>query len=399
MDQAYERLYPCTDELVVLTTCNRFEIYALESPRLLVEAESLLGDAAKYAEVLRGLDAARHLFRVAAGLESAILGENEILGQVAKAYEAARSRGYAGKYMSLLFHYAVKTGKLVRSKTMISYGNVGAPGAAVHAAEKILGSYDDRVVLVVGAGEAGSIIASLIRQKSSTARLLVANRTLERAEKLARKLGGEAYGLDELPALLEKADVVFTAVAVEKPLLTRRLLERMRPGALVVDVSNPSAVELPVPSHLGYIGLQGLEKVIQKTLERRRQEVPKAERIIAEQLALFRKAWMRRAADEAIAVMMEYASRVIDEELRELHSRLRGVGVNGAALTVTGDFAQSLVKKLLRPLIVYAHRAAVNGQAHVLEEIVEQFRREIEKRVTRRPERDSPPRNRLRCPP
>jgi len=88
-----------------------------------------------------------------------------------------------------------------------------------------------------------------------------------------------------------------------------------------------------------------------------------------------------------------------DEELRELHSRLRGVGVNGAALTVTGDFAQSLVKKLLRPLIVYAHRAAVNGQAHVLEEIVEQFRREIEKRVTRRPERDSPPRNRLRCPP
>lgn len=399
VDQAYERLYPCTDELVVLTTCNRFEIYALESPRLLVEAESLLGDAAKYAEVLRGLDAARHLFRVAAGLESAILGENEILGQVAKAYEAARSRGYAGKYMSLLFHYAVKTGKLVRSKTMISYGNVGAPGAAVHAAEKILGSYDDRVVLVVGAGEAGSIIASLIRQKSSTARLLVANRTLERAEKLARKLGGEAYGLDELPALLERADVVFTAVAVEKPLLTRRLLERMRPGALVVDVSNPSAVELPVPSHLGYIGLQGLEKVIQKTLERRRQEVPKAERIIAEQLALFRKAWMRRAADEAIAVMMEYASRVIDEELRELHSRLRGVGVNGAALTVTGDFAQSLVKKLLRPLIVYAHRAAVNGQAHVLEEIVEQFRREIEKRVTRRPERDSPPRNRLRCPP
>ncbi|WP_055408382.1 glutamyl-tRNA reductase [Pyrodictium delaneyi] len=399
VEQAYERLYPYTDELVILATCNRFEVYALESPRLLIEAESLLGDAAKYAVVLRGLDAARHLFRVAAGLESAILGENEILGQVAKAYESARSRGYAGKYMSLLFHYAVKTGKLVRSKTMISYGNVGAPGAAVHAAEKVLGSYDGRRVLVVGAGEAGSIIATLIRQKSSSARLMVVNRTYERAERLAKKVSGEAYSLDKLPELLEYADVVFVAVTVDKPLLTRDLLERMKHGALVVDVSNPSAVELPVPSHLGYIGLQGLEKVIQKTLERRRQEVPKAERIVEEQLALFRKAWMRRAADEAIAVMMEYAGRVVEEELQELHGRLRGLGVDGAALTATGDFAQSLVKKLLRPMIVYAHRAAVNGQAHVLEEIVEQFRREIEKRVTNRPERDSPPRNRLRCPP
>ncbi|KSW12539.1 hypothetical protein CF15_07410 [Pyrodictium occultum] len=396
--EAYERLHAHTDEMVVLATCNRFEVYALYSPRLLAEAESFLGSYARYARVLRGLDAARHLFRVASGLESAILGEDEILGQVAKAYEEARRRGHAGKYMSLLFHYAVKTGKLVRSRTQISYGNVGAPGAAVHAAEKLLGSYDRRTVLVVGAGEAGSIIASLVRQKSRSARIIVANRTLEKAAELAERVRGEAHGLDELPGLLEGADVVFLAVTAREPLITRSMLERVRPGTLIVDVSNPPAVEQPVPEHLGYIGLQGLERVIEKTLERRRMEVPKAGRMIEEQLALFRKAWMRRAADEAITVMMEYAGQVVEEELRELQGRLQGLGVDGAAASITRDFAQSLAKKLLRPLIVYAHRAAENGRTGNLEELVEMFRREIEKKTSARPERDSPARGRPSCP-
>ena len=400
VDEAYEALAPYADEIVVLATCNRFEVYALApSPRFLAKAEEYLGDHARYARVLRGLEAARHLFRVASGLESAILGENEILGQVAKAYERARAGGYASKYMSILFHYAVRTGKLVRSKTMISYGNVGAPGAAVHAAEKVLGSYDGRTVVVVGAGEAGSIVARLIRQKSSKARIIVLNRTYEKALKLAEEVRGEALGLDALPSIASKADVVFVAVTVEKPLLTREIMMSMRPGSLVVDISNPPAVELPVPGHLGYIGLTGLESVIRETLERRRREVPRAERIIEEQLNLFQRAWRRRAADEAIAVVMEYASRVLEEELQELYSRLRGLGVNGAAPVVAREFAQSLVKKLMRPLIVYAHEAAVNGSPQQLDELVEKFRRELEKRFTAKPQRDRPRGRPQKCPP
>ena len=400
VDEAYEALAPYADEIVVLATCNRFEVYALTpSPRFLAKAEEYLGDHARYARVLRGLEAARHLFRVASGLESAILGENEILGQVAKAYERARAGGYASKYMSILFHYAVRTGKLVRSKTMISYGNVGAPGAAVHAAEKVLGSYDGRTVAVVGAGEAGSIVARLVRQKSSKARIIVLNRTYERALKLAEEVRGEALGLDALPSIASMADVVFVAVTVEKPLLTREIMERMKPGSLVVDISNPPAVELPVPGHLGYIGLTGLESVIRETLERRRREIPRAERIVESQLALFQRAWRRRAADEAIAVVMEYANRVLEEELQELYSRLRGLGVNGAAPMVARDFAQSLVKKLMRPLIVYAHEAAVNGSPQQLDELVEKYRRELEKRFAAKPQRDRPRGRPQKCPP
>jgi len=403
VEDAYEALAPYAEELVVLATCNRFEVYALApDPRFLAKAEEFLGEHARYARVLRGEEAARHLFRVASGLESAILGENEILGQVSRAYEYARQHGYALKYMSLLFHYAVKTGKLVRGRTMISYGNVGAPGAAVHAAEKILGSYEGRSVLVVGAGEAGGIVARLVRQRAPGARILVANRTLEKALRLAEEVRGEAFGLDALPDLLPAVDVVFVAVTVDKPVLTRELLGSMRPGSLVVDISNPPAVETPVPSHLGYIGLQGLERVIKETLERRKREVPKAERIVEEQLGLFVKAWRRRAADEAISTMMEYARLVIREELEELASRLRGAGVNGASSVVerlAGDFAESLVKKLYRPLIVYAHRSAVEGEPGQLDSLVEQFRRELEKRVSRRPARDRPQGRPQRCPP
>jgi len=403
VEEAYEALAPYAEELVVLATCNRFEVYALApDPRFLVKVEEFLGPYASYARVLRGEEAARHLFRVASGLESAILGENEILGQVSRAYEYAREHGYAYKYMSLLFHYAIKTGKLVRGKTMISYGNVGAPGAAVHAAEKIIGGYDGHTVLIIGAGEAGSIVARLIRQRAPRARILIANRTVEKAVKLAEEVRGEAFSLDALPELLPRSDVVFAAVTVEEPLLRREMLERMKPGSLIVDISNPPAVETPLPSHLGYIGLQGLERVIQETLERRRREVPKAERIVEEQLGLFVKAWRRRAADEAISTMMEYARMVTREELEELASRLRGAGVNGASLVVeklAQDFAESLIKKLYRPLIVYAHRAAVEGEPGHLDSLVENFRRELEKRVTRRPKRDRPRGRPEKCPP
>ena len=401
VDEAYDALRDYAEELVVLATCNRFEVYAVApSAGFYAKVEEFLGDNSRYVRVFRGLEAARHLFRVAAGLESAILGENEILGQVSRAYEEARKRGTAGKYMGILFHYAVKTGKLVRSKTMISYGSVGAPGAAVHAAEKILGGFDGRTVLVVGAGEAGSIIARLVRQRAPKARILVANRTLEKAVKLAEEVGGDALGLDELGLVLPRADVVFVAVTVEKPLLTRDLLERVRRGALVVDISNPPAVEHPVPGHIGYIGLQGLEQVIRETLERRMKEVPRAERIVEEQLELFTRAWRRRAADEAIAVFMEYARRVGEEEAEELLSRLRGLGLDGGeAAAVVAAFTNSMVKKLLRPLIVYAQEAALRGEVRSLDELTEKFRRELEKKLSAQPARDTPPGRKRKCPP
>lgn len=383
VEEAYQRLYPYVDEIVILATCNRFEIYVYTSnpDELLTHARSLLGYLWDKALVLRGMDAVRHLFRVTAGLESMIVGETEILSQVRKAYDYARDSAYAGRLLGLLFSRAIHVGKRVRSETRISVGNVGFPGAAVRLAERIFNSLDDKMVVVVGAGEAGKIVATLIRERYKNARMVIVNRTVERALELAKLVGGEGYGLEMLPMLLEKADVVFIAVTTREPVLRARHVERVRPGLAVIDISVPSAVDENARKKIRYYGLEDVKRVVDEIVAKRLAEVPKAERIVEEELQVFRRLWARRAADEAIREVMRYAEKVVEEEIAEALSRLHGMGFDGAATGVIEAMARSLAKKLLRPLIVYMHETAQVGEYDVIADVSEAFRRELSKRL------------------
>jgi len=383
VEEAYQRLYPYVDEIVILATCNRFEIYAYTSnpDELLTHARSLLGYLWDKALVLRGMDAVRHLFRVTAGLESMIVGETEILSQVRKAYDYARDSAYAGRLLGLLFSRAIHVGKRVRSETRISVGNVGFPGAAVRLAERIFNSLDDKMVVVVGAGEAGKIVATLIRERYKNARMVIVNRTVERALELAKLVGGEGYGLEMLPTLLEKADVVFIAVTTREPVLRARHVERVRSRLVVIDISVPSAVDENARKKIRYYGLEDVKRVVDEIVAKRLVEVPKAERIVEEELQVFRRLWARRAADEAIREVMRYAEKVVEEEIAEALSRLHGMGFDGAATGVIEAMARSLAKKLLRPLIVYMHETAQVGEYDVIADVSEAFRRELSKRL------------------
>lgn len=383
VEEAYQRLYPYVDEIVILATCNRFEIYAYTSnpDELLTHARSFLGHLWDKALVLHGMDAVRHLFRVAAGLESMIVGETEILSQVRKAYDYARDNAYAGRLLGLLFSRAIHVGKRVRSETRISVGNVGFPGAAVRLAERIFNSLDDKMVVVVGAGEAGKIVATLIRERYKNARIVIVNRTVERALELAKLVGGEGYGLEMLPTLLEKADVVFIAVTTREPVLQARHVERARSRLVVIDISVPSAVDENAKKKIRYYGLEDVKRVVNEIVAKRLAEVPKAERIVEEELQVFRRLWARRAADEAIREVMRYAEKVVEEEIAEALSRLHGMGFDGAATGVIEAMARSLAKKLLRPLIVYMHETAQVGEYDVIADVSEAFRRELSKRL------------------
>ena len=380
---AYSYLAGSSRELVVLATCNRFEAYALtdDQEEFLARIHEFLGDATDYARVFRGVDAVRHLFRVAAGLESAIIGENEILGQVARAYEEARRLGFASKYLSMLFQFAVRVGKLVRSETRISRGNVGFPGAAVKLAWERLGDIGDELVVVIGAGDAGSIIASLVREKWPRARIAIVNRSYEKAVELAAKVGGSAYPLDRLREAISGARVVFVAVNALEPVLTRDALSLLRPGTLIVDISVPSVVEKPVPRHIEYASLDEVKEAIRDTLERRLAEVPRAEKIIEDEIRIFIAKWEKRLADDAVAKIMRYAEMVASEELEELTSVLRGRGIDGVVAEPLALFTKSLLKKLMRPLILYAQEQARNGRLDEVERLAEFFEKEIEKRL------------------
>ncbi len=388
VDTAYEALYPHVDEIVVLATCNRFEVYLVpgvsECSVCRAEVERLLRGAGVEEEPmeLRGVEAARHLFRVAAGLESMVLGEPEILGQVKRAYEYAARHAYTGKLLDLLFRYAIRVGKKVRTETGIGRGAVGVPGAAVILAEKLLGGLDGRVVGVIGAGEAGSIIASN-SAKRGAARVLIANRTLEKAEALARRLGAvaEAVPWDRLERLLVEADVVFAALTVDEPVIPASVAEKARPGLLVIDVSNTPVFEA-LPSHVEYHGFEEVVAVAREFAEARRSEVPRAEAIIEEELSKLVRAVKKRMADDAIEAMMRFARAMVDREVSRAISVLRGRGVEVERIQdVLADLAWSSVRKSLRPLMVALQEAAEKGRLKMLEEVKDYFDREYAKVV------------------
>ncbi len=390
VEHVYEQLYPHVNEIVVLATCNRFEVYmvpgvsdcslCLEEARKLIRREMGVEEY----RVLRGLEAVRHLFRVAAGLESMVLGEPEILGQVKRAFEYALRHAYAGKLLDMVFRHAIRVGKKVRNETGIGKGSVGIPGAAVILAERLLGGLSGRTVGVIGAGEAGSIIASNSLKKGAS-RILIVNRSFERAKRLASNLGGAAKPLpwEELGTVLEEADVVFAALTVDSPVIPGSVARRARKGLIVIDVSNVPVFE-ELPPWVEYHGFEEVVGIAREYAEARRGEVPRAERIVEEEVAKLERLVKKKMADEAIEAMMRFARVMVEKEVERALSVLRGRGVDANNVAdVLKDLAWSSVRKSLRPLMIALQQAAEAGRFRMLEEVKEFFDREYAKVVAR----------------
>jgi glutamyl-tRNA reductase len=276
-------------EAVLLSTCNRVELYAVgdeaAEPSL---RESLLGlhrdpglAACLYAR--RDDDAVRHLFRVAAGLDSLVVGETEILGQVKKAYEASSAAAATGKLTNVLFQRALFVGKKVRTATAVSEGPTSVPALAASLAQRIFGDLRESRVLILGAGAmAEGTLHALISQKAGS--VAVVNRTLEKAEALARAFKAEALSFDRLPAELERADIVLCSTGSPEPVVTlsmaREALARRRNRPLFfIDIAVPRDVEPAVETldNAYLYNVDDLESLVAETLVRRKGEIEKAQ--------------------------------------------------------------------------------------------------------------------------
>jgi glutamyl-tRNA reductase len=298
-------------EAVVLSTCNRLEVYARPTSDRVSAINNLqhffqgaygdvpLSDSLYHREAEA---AVAHLFRVAAGLDSLVVGETEILGQVKAAYLFSQAQGTTGKITNVLFQRALFVGKHIRTKTRLSEGSSSVGSVAVQLAEKIFGSLQDRQVLLVGAGEMAEVTARhLMSQKIGS--LTILNRTPEKAEVLAAQLGGTAGPLERLPEELLKADIVICSTAAEKPIITRDELEvcmksRMGRSLYFVDIAVPRNVD---PSAHGldnvYVyNMDDLQALVEKNLDRRRQEVDQAEALVTALSKEFYE-WVRATLD------------------------------------------------------------------------------------------------------
>ncbi len=289
------------DDALVLSTCNRTEIYTFGAAHKTPPSElasltqatlSDLGQEPSKAHFYEshGKAALEHLFRVSCGLDSMILGEAQILGQLKSAYESARRLKQPSAYFDRLMQAAFKVSKRSRSETDIGKGAVSIASAGVHLASRIFSDLSKRSVAVVGAGDTGRIAAEHFA-KHGPQNLWILNRTKERAETLARMVHGEALTLDALPMVLHKADVVVVAVSVKTPLITLTLAEpaiRQRAGRplALVDLGLPRNIDTTIDKLLNTFvnDLDTLKRVVDQNLEQRRREVPRVEGMISAQV-------------------------------------------------------------------------------------------------------------------
>jgi glutamyl-tRNA reductase len=281
--------------VVALATCHRLELYceSVGVEECLSAFCGWLGNhmAVKQARVRESTEAARHLLRVAAGLESALLGEDQILGQLRQAYRVACARECSGPLLHRLFHAAFRAGRRARGETELGSGTRSLAGVGVAAANRVLGSLRHRAVLVLGAGEMAEGSARLLATRG-VGRLIVCNRTLDRAEALAASQGGEAVPWEWRERVLPSVDVVVCATRSTGPILGAPELERAvrlrREPLVVVDLGMPPNVGATDVAGIERFDVDSLAALLDEEARRRARAVEAAEAIIEEEL----EAWL-----------------------------------------------------------------------------------------------------------
>ena len=377
-------------ELSVLSTCNRTEVYSLVSdqeradPLIRRAIEELKGvpymGNGKYTYLLQGRDMVRHLFRVASGIESLMVGEPHILGQVRDAFKLADHSRTSGAILTRLFNAALHVGKRARTETEIGEGTVSVAYAAVEMALKVFDGLDKHTVAVVGAGETGTLVAQHMAAHRPK-RLLVLNRTLERAESLAAEVGGEARPMEALPAVAREADVVVTATGAQGPILLRddvaQAAKRRRRPVVLVDISNPRNID-PTIGDLDNVFLydiDALEGIAEQNRARRAREIPKVEALVEEEVEAFFD-WYD--ALHVVPVLRALRDRFHEVGLAEVG---RQKGLTEAEREALARYTRALVNKLLHePTTRIKNIDAMTGHGvRKLVAIQELFELEIDK--------------------
>ena len=371
LSDALPRLGVIVGEAVVVSTCNRTEVYTTaDEPE---EASALVRrfvadyhglDGATPAEGFRDLvdaDAVRHLFRVAGGLDSMIVGESQILGQVRSALAAASAAGTLSAPLSRLFHRAIRAGRRVREETGVGRNALSVSFAAVRLAQTVLGDLSGSRVLLIGAGEAGKLVAEALR-KTGVGELTVTNRTARRASALADELGGRAVPFDRLDAAVADADIVVAATEAPGHLLsaeTVRAANRDRDrGTFMFDLAVPRNIDPQAASIDGVslYNIDDLAAVAQDNLRERRKAAAAAEAVVEDEVAQFVQWW---STLDALPLVMELRERAEEMRRREMGRALERLdGVSEADASVIDDLTRAIVNKLLHaPTVSLKQRA------------------------------------------
>jgi glutamyl-tRNA reductase len=367
-------------EAAAISTCNRTELYLIVSDP--VQAESTaLGVLTRQAETrptellghlysLRASEASRHLMRVTAGLDSMILGEAEIQGQVKRAYELALVEGATGPILNRLFRGALAAGGRAREETGISEKGVSIPSVAVELARRALGDLTDRRVLMVGAGETAELLArALVARGVHT--VFVANRHYDRAIGLAQQFGGHAVRFDDLPAQLAEADILVSATNSPHHIVERDELEQVmaaRPGRalMLIDIAVPRDIDpecREIPG-VGVFDIDDVQQIVERNASGREAEARRAELIVEAELDRFERWLASLEVVPTIAALRERGDEIVSRVLAENESRWEDL--SAADRERVEAMAKAIASRLLHEPTLRVRRAAGEEDAHFL---------------------------------
>jgi glutamyl-tRNA reductase len=366
-------------EVVVLSTCNRTEVYAVAERfhgahtdilEFLCETSGLSAD-----DITPHLysqfddDAVVHLFEVAAGIDSAVLGETEIVGQVRDAWDFAMKQGTSRSTLNLLFRYALESGKRARTETGISRSTASVAHAAVEMAEEILGTLSGKRVLVVGAGEMGEGVAGAL-SRAGTESITVLNRTAARAEALAEKIGARVSEFESLETELFTADVVLACTGAGGVIIDHELMTRVRNGVstplLVVDIALPRDVAASV-AELPGVTLRDLDHLsdwAQRGIDKRASEVGQVREIIGEEVQRFLLDQTQRQAAPLVAQLREVVESIRTAEMERFESALSAMTPEQRELVES--ISHGIINKMLHAPSVRLREAAGTPQGERL---------------------------------
>lgn len=364
-------------EAAILSTCNRSELYIEQSS---AEAEAVLAWLAEYhqlsaaelracAYVHEDADAVRHMMRVAAGLDSLVLGEPQILGQMKSAYAVAREAGTVGPLLGRLFQATFNAAKQVRTDTAIGENPVSVAFAAVSLARQIFSNLQRSQALLIGAGETITLVARHLHEQG-VKRIVVANRTLERAKVLAEEFGAHAVLLADIPQELVNSDIVISSTASQLPILGKGAVEsalklRRHKPIFMVDIAVPRDIE-PEVGELDDVYLytvDDLHDVVAENLKSRQGAAQAAEEMVTEGATDFMARLRELAAVDVLRAYRQQGERLRDEELQKAQRLLAN---GGNAEEVLAQLARGLTNKLLHAPSVQLKKLSAEGRLDAL---------------------------------
>lgn len=372
-------------ECVILQTCNRVEVYvAIDNPDhekivdLWARNTGLSSDMFKdYLEFNTGKDVVLHLLKLASGLDSLVIGEDQILGQVKRAFDSAKNSRYAGSQLELLFDHAVKIGGKVRTSTGINKGTVSYGSMAVKLAEENLNGLNGKNIMLIGSGEAISLVAKTLKKRKID--FMVTSRTFERARSFAETAGGKPVAFEDALEMLKEVDALFVATTAPYYLIpferADNAMRNRRKPMVIVDLSNPRTVEEKVSTIKGVklINIDEVSSLVERNMKLRMKEVNDAKRIIEDGFYSVEARMKRLEAEPVVDTLFKKVHTIRE---RELGKALQMLDLDEEQKKVVEQLSHAIVEGILSNPMDMLRKASEDGDKELMKAVLKLFKYE-----------------------